>query len=253
MSPGIEHLEYRFGNYCLPNWEQVLYKHGERLTISTKLYYLLLLLVKNAGHVVSKDEILETLWPRQVVSDTTLAKQVLRLRKLLKDHQREQPFVETHRGIGYRFTPAVNVSKAQAGQPDQANQADQAASRKPYSWKLAAGVFGFALLSGLLWFNTPSSKQPSARTVPDAPIKVAILPLDADQDWLNKGGRDYLAAKLTLDPKISSVSPLSKWLPDNSGESLAIDLTAHGNLNYSCLIGISESNGEYQANVKLRT
>ena len=258
MSPGNEHLEYRFGDYCLPSWEQVYYKNGERRPISTKLYYLLLLLVKSAGQVVSKDDMIDTLWPRQVVSDTTLAKQILRLRKLLKDHQREQPFIETHRGIGYRFTPTVTVSEAQTEQSDQASMAGKTASHKARIWKLAAGAFGVVLLSGFLWYNTtlsdpPAPAPPTANAAADAPIKVAILPLGSDQDWLNKGGRDYLAEKLSQDPKISSVSPPSRWLPDASGESLAIDLTAHGNLNYSCLVAISESDGEYRADVKLRT
>ncbi len=247
MSPDIKHLEYRFGNYCLPNWEQVYYKHGERRPISTKLYYLLLLLVESAGHVVSKDEILKAIWPRQMVTDSTLAKQVLRLRKLLKDHQREQPFIETHRGIGYRFTPSVTVTEVRP------EQSDEAPKQNPRNRALAAGVFGVALLSGLLWFYTTSPEQPIAKAVPDTPIKVAILPLGTDQNWLNKGGRDYLAEKLSQDPRISSISPPSKWLSNASGESLAIDLTTHGNLNYSCLVGISESNGEYRADVKLRT
>lgn len=253
VDAGNEHLEYQFENYRLSNWEQVYYEDGERQAVSTKPYHLLLLLVKNAGRVVSKSEIIQTVWPGQVVTDAALAKQVLRLRKLLQDHPRDQPFIETHRGIGYRFTPTVSILKAKP------SKIKSNSSRSVRRWYWLAAMFALGLLFAALWlksglgFSSPSPKQAIAELTAEAPIKVAVLPLGTEHNWLNAGGRNYLAETLSQDPKISSVSPAAKWLTETSGESLAVNLSTQGNLDYSFLISIFEEEGEYRAALKLRT
>ena len=106
-------IEYRFGNFRLSPSQQVLIKNEEKIVIGTKPYYLLMLFLQKHGDILKKDDIINKVWPGQIVTDAALTKQIVRLRKLIDDNDSNHPIIETHRGVGYRFAGNVEQFELQ--------------------------------------------------------------------------------------------------------------------------------------------
>ncbi len=242
-SPKIR--EYRFGDYRLSTQQQSLIYEGKPLSLSTKVYYLLLTLVENAGQVLSKDEIIEAVWPGQIVTDTALAKQVLRLRKLLHDQHREQPYIETHRGVGYRFTAQVEIVEPE--EPLFSSPAPP--PRQP--WKAYLALMVVVLLVYVVSVqlqNTASEPSPAEN---DA-IKLAVLQMDGNADWLNLGGVEYLSDLISASGLVYTVKPDDEWLEGSSAEEAAVLLTRYEPINYSCQLDIRQEADQYFIEASLR-
>ncbi len=79
----------------------------EPVKLARKATEMLLLLVQNAGRVVTKEEIFSTIWPDRVVDEANLAQNIALIRRALGSGQGEHGFIETFSGRGYRFTAAV--------------------------------------------------------------------------------------------------------------------------------------------------
>ena len=241
-------MEYHFDEYHVSTDQQILVKGKETIPLGTKVYYLLLVLVENAGQVLSKDQIIDVVWPGQIVTDTALVKQILRLRKILDDQQREIPFIETHRGVGYRFTVAIDVIENNTG--------SVATVGRNRINKRAMGMI-LALVVLLFWYFAQSWFGPDPGPTPqlegEQVITLAFLPSTNKQDWLNRGGLDYLADLLGEHELINTINPQPEWYTAESPEELAIELTTHKNIHYSCLIDIRETARGYSLEARLRT
>jgi len=62
---------YNFGPFRLDTEEQVLFRDGEPLALKPKVFNLLVALVENSGHIVSKDELMKKVWHDQFVEEET--------------------------------------------------------------------------------------------------------------------------------------------------------------------------------------
>lgn len=98
---------YRFGTFVLDVPERRLWREDEAVQLVPKQFDLLLFFVANAGRVTKKQEILDAVWPNTFVEETTLARNVSLLRKLLETDGNPKQLIETVPKIGYRFTPEV--------------------------------------------------------------------------------------------------------------------------------------------------
>ena len=98
---------YRFRNCCLNPAERRVLKDGKYLELTTKTFDVLQLLIENGGEVVTKDEILGKVWIGSFVEEGNLAVHISKLRRLL-DESKNQPFIQTVQGSGYRFVVPVH-------------------------------------------------------------------------------------------------------------------------------------------------
>lgn len=94
---------HRFGEFELDEADRVLRRKGRRVKLATRGFDLLALLVRNAGGLVTKDEILRVAWAGRVVEESNIHVQVSALRKLLG-----HPAIATVTGLGYRFDQPVS-------------------------------------------------------------------------------------------------------------------------------------------------
>jgi len=85
---------------------------GEPIALSGKSFDLLLYLIDHRDRVVSKDELLEKLWPQQFIEESNLAQHIFLLRKALSRHEAGQKIIQTVPGRGYRFDAPVIESDA---------------------------------------------------------------------------------------------------------------------------------------------
>jgi DNA-binding winged helix-turn-helix (wHTH) protein/tetratricopeptide (TPR) repeat protein len=100
----IELQEFWFDEFHLRVGARVLERAGVAVPIGAKAFDLLTHLVVNAGRVVSKDQLLQSVWHSSHVDESNLAQQVLALRRALGDRS---GLVVTIPGRGYQFTGAV--------------------------------------------------------------------------------------------------------------------------------------------------
>jgi transcriptional regulator HilA, main transcriptional regulator of SPI1 len=96
---------YRFGPWRLISQEMLL-KAGQRVTVTPKELAVLSLLVERAGQVVTKDELLDTAWRGEEVSEGSLTRCVYLLRKRL-DLGDGVERIETVPRIGFRFAQSA--------------------------------------------------------------------------------------------------------------------------------------------------
>src|SRR6266545_3954249 len=100
---------YRFGAFELQLDERRLLKDGQSVVLRPRAFDLLAALVDRAGHLVTKDALLDRVWPKMVVEETALRVQLSALRKVLGDEA-----IATVSGQGYRFTLPVTKRETEA-------------------------------------------------------------------------------------------------------------------------------------------
>jgi DNA-binding winged helix-turn-helix (wHTH) protein/Tfp pilus assembly protein PilF len=98
---------YEFGPFRLVPLERQLMRDGKSLPLSPKAFDTLVMLVQRNGHAVKKDDLIEMLWPDAVVEENNLNQYVSALRKVLKEAEPGQQYIETVPRYGYRFTADV--------------------------------------------------------------------------------------------------------------------------------------------------
>ena len=85
----------------------MLTRDGEQVPLSAKGFDLLCRLIDGHGEVVSKDVLLESVWPGQFVEENNLSVQISALRKLLSNGSGSQQYITTISGRGYSFVAPV--------------------------------------------------------------------------------------------------------------------------------------------------
>jgi DNA-binding winged helix-turn-helix (wHTH) protein/pimeloyl-ACP methyl ester carboxylesterase len=106
---------YRFGPFHLDVRERRLSRGGEVIPLRLKVFDTLLVLVENAGRLVTKQELLDTVWPETTVEENNLNHNVSVLRKALGEKATGQQYIETVPRVGYRFAAPVDAAVPQTG------------------------------------------------------------------------------------------------------------------------------------------
>jgi Tol biopolymer transport system component/DNA-binding winged helix-turn-helix (wHTH) protein len=101
------HGAYAFGPFVVDPVKWRLWREGRLVPITAKTFDLLLVLLENRDRVVSKDELLNRVWPKTAVQENNLARQISSLRRVLGQRPDEDEYVVTIPGHGYRFVASV--------------------------------------------------------------------------------------------------------------------------------------------------
>lgn len=110
------HEHYAFGDFRLDVPERQLSRAGTRLPLPPKMHDVLVTLVRRAGHLVTKRELLAEVWPESFVEEGILAVHVSGLRKTLGNGRAGRQFIETVPGSGYRFVAVVTANGSRTAQ-----------------------------------------------------------------------------------------------------------------------------------------
>ncbi|HZP13683.1 MAG TPA: response regulator [Nevskiaceae bacterium] len=100
-----ESRRWRFANAILDERTCELIVDGKEVEIERKPFEVLRVLLRRAGEVVSKDDLLAAVWPGRILSETVLTKCISRLREVLSDES--QTIIKTTHGVGYRLIAPV--------------------------------------------------------------------------------------------------------------------------------------------------
>lgn len=199
---------FRFDGFELDGQRRTLRRSGVDVELRPLAFDALGFLVRHAGHVVTKDELIAAVWPGLVVTDDSIARCISDIRRALGDV--EQKIIKTVPRRGYTLAVPATMDGLGFAQPEPAElavaQTDRAPpapaarrdpGRPPVRVLIASGlVIGAAvaaLIVSLIWapWSAPQRAQvPAARPG----LSIVVLPLASE------GGdpaRDSLAAALT--------------------------------------------------------
>lgn len=240
MSPAIGHESkhlYEFGAFRLDTTERVLARNGERISLAPKAFDTLLILVQHSGHVLTKDELIKTLWPDSFVEENNLTQQISQLRRALGEGTDGQTYIETVPKLGYRFIPEVReivdgdggllVSKRTRTHivlreeeeqedsevlPTTATAWTKVRVSPGWKWILASVTIVVAAVAGVFLYRAVRQFHVADHTATVAPISVAPLKPRhsvAVLEFKNLSGRpedDWLSAALAemLTTELSS-------------------------------------------------
>jgi TolB-like protein len=140
-------MTYRFGDIGRSGeWEldpelYELRRGGKPAKVEPRVFDLLHFLVRNAGRVVSRDEIVDEIWGGRIVSEATISTCLKGVRQALGDDGRTQRFIKTVHGRGFRFVGEVTEDKKPAGpeaRPSDKSRPDESAPKGPTGRPLLA-------------------------------------------------------------------------------------------------------------------
>jgi len=222
---------YEFEPFLLVVRERVLWKGTEAIPLTPKEFDTLYVLVREAGRLVTKEQVLSEVWPDSFVADGSLSRNISVLRRVLGDG-----YIQTVPKSGYRFSGIVKSLEQSpagiaAGSNGQLNKhstsshqeeaartgdglappkADARATRPASNWadrykrqKYAIGVAVFVLVIAII--STGAVLLRRARTSAQATrpsfVRLLVLPVQnltgvADQEYLADGLTEELIARL---------------------------------------------------------
>ncbi len=214
---------YRFGAFELRPYSRQLLRDGVEVPLQAKVFDLIAYLVRHADRVIDKNELLDAVWPRQVVTEAALSRCVMKVRRALDDDAAEPRILLTVHGRGYRLltpvhalppasppsAPAPVADTPVTVDPDRAPTASAAIAPSPALSPPSSTTIGdgpaaagrgrhgglFAVAATLLlaiglgaWFTGQSDQAIRG----DRPLRLAVLPIDnatGDErlDWARLG------------------------------------------------------------------
>ena len=146
-------MQFLFGDHTLDADRRELRRGAEPISVEPQVFDLLIYLVENRDRVVSKDDLIASIWGGRVVSDSTLTSRINAARKAVGDSGGNQKLIRTIARKGLRFVGDVRVTPLGADPPDlmSRSQGDvQESSRPalPLPDRPAIAVLPFVNLSG---------------------------------------------------------------------------------------------------------
>ena len=99
---------FRFGDFELDTAKRLLLRGGNPVALNSKTFDLLETLLANRGEVLSREHLIESIWPDQFVEESNLTVQISTLRKALGEMLGENKFIVTVPGKGYKFVGEID-------------------------------------------------------------------------------------------------------------------------------------------------
>ncbi|KRA84373.1 winged helix-turn-helix domain-containing protein [Altererythrobacter sp. Root672] len=116
-SPSEAGFIYRFDQFELDPGRFELRDRGTSVHLEPQVLAVLLLLVGNSERLVSKDELVEKVWGGRFISDAAIAARIKSGRQALGDDGKQQRFIRTIHGKGFRFVAPVSFIQQGAVRP----------------------------------------------------------------------------------------------------------------------------------------
>src|SRR5690349_3780709 len=100
-------VDYRFDRFTVNEKNRLLYRDNEEISLTPRVFDILLVFLANPGRVLEKDELIDKVWDAKFVEEGNLSRNVSTLRKALGGNARDHRFIVTVPGRGYRFVADV--------------------------------------------------------------------------------------------------------------------------------------------------
>jgi DNA-binding winged helix-turn-helix (wHTH) protein/Flp pilus assembly protein TadD len=171
---------FAIGSFTLDVQHRVLWRAGEPVALGPKVIDVLIALVERNGELVTKDELMERVWPNRFVEEGNISQSVHRLRRVLSDGGLPNAIM-TMPGRGYRFTGQRNASHVSI--------------RPTFALALAACALVILSLFGLAGTRraTPAFERLSLESQQQYRLALYHLNLRSDLAHIEKSLQDFAA------------------------------------------------------------
>ncbi|MBK8305365.1 MAG: PD40 domain-containing protein [Chloracidobacterium sp.] len=159
MDEQVENL-VEFGDFRLDLIQKILFRNSEPVALPPKVLDVLCLLVKRQGAIVSKTELMETVWADSFVEESNLTQSIYTLRRVLGKNTAGKDLIDTIPRRGYRLAVPINRTGNDAAVMGR-RSSDKAVGSKyrrialPVGIGLAA-IVAVTLLGGYIYSNRRS-------------------------------------------------------------------------------------------------
>ncbi len=138
---------YSFDSYTLDTGTRELRRGAESVALEPQVFDLLVLLIDNRDRVVSKDDIIASVWHGRIVSESTLGSRINAARKAIGDSGASQKLIRTIARKGVRFVGALSDEPSPAATPIDASD-ERARPAFPLPDRPSIAVLPFVNMSG---------------------------------------------------------------------------------------------------------
>ncbi|NIV17243.1 MAG: transcriptional regulator, partial [Woeseiaceae bacterium] len=102
------HADFNVGEWRVSPKLHNISKEGKTVVVKHKSMAVLVSLADANGDVVSRDDIMDMVWPRMAVTDDVLTQSIVELRKAFNDDAKHPKFIETIPKVGFRLLASVS-------------------------------------------------------------------------------------------------------------------------------------------------
>jgi TolB-like protein/DNA-binding winged helix-turn-helix (wHTH) protein/Tfp pilus assembly protein PilF len=206
---------YEFDEFRLDAQSRVLRRGGTTVPLTPKAFDVLLLLIQNAGRIVTKDELMKAVWPDSFVEESNLTQTIFMVRKAL-DETADRRYILTVQGQGYRFLVPVTEAEKNAPEIEAPVAVADARSvpevrldlrgRSARHWRavvIASAAVALVLIAVYVIWPWRSRRSPAEQP---GRIMIAVLPFenftgDPGQEYFSDGLTEEMISQLgDLDP-----------------------------------------------------
>ena len=226
-----EHPVYRFDDFLVDPEAWKLCRNGEEIHLEPVVLRLLIYLIENRDRLVTRHELMDTVWGDTVISESALSKAIARLRKALDDDPAAPRYLETVHSQGYRFV--AEVAESEREERTHRPRGKTAPTITGRRW--LPGIVALIALSAVvaLWTRAP---------LQDDIHSLAVLPLsnltgDPAQDYYVEGLQEILITELSKigDLRVTSRQSTKRYresqLPAPTiASELGVDALVEGSL-----------------------
>jgi DNA-binding winged helix-turn-helix (wHTH) protein len=148
----IEEL-YQFGPFRVDPGRETLLKEGVAVPLTPKTFQILLVLVRHGKEIVTKDDLMKTVWPDTFVEEANLSRNIFMLRKALGETAQDHRYIVTVPGRGYRLAEHVHLVPGQEFAIAAASHSRvqiEVKETQPWKWITVAAVI-LLIVAGGLW------------------------------------------------------------------------------------------------------
>src|SRR5271169_1821732 len=100
---------YEFGPFRVDPGRETLRKAGVAVPLTPKTFQILLVLVRHGQEIVTKDDLMKSVWPDTFVEEANLSRNIFMLRKALGETAQDHRYIVTVPGRGYRLVENVHL------------------------------------------------------------------------------------------------------------------------------------------------
>ena len=208
-------------NFTVGDWhvmpsKNLMVKDGAEIRLEPKVMQLLVCIARANGELVSRNQLMDEIWPRVVVADV-LNNTVAMLRKALGDTRSPRRYIETIPKRGYRLIPPVhwesNVAEMTQPEGHKAGPEEKSSFLKRRGLSLALGIT--LLIVSIIYFqfkqSAPSNSEPGTS---DEIKTIAVLPFDTFSDQsdikhFTEGLVEELIHQLAANPEFRIIARTS--------------------------------------------
>ena len=231
----IQHPVYRFDDFVVDPETWRLSRSGQEIHLEPIVLNLLIYLIAHRDRLVTREELMDTVWGDTVISESAVSQAVARVRKALGDDSATPRYLETVHAKGYRFIAEVQETDS----PDHADPAPVESRKTAERRVLVAGAAMVILVMlAVFWTRSPDKEAPPSEQI----RSLAVLPLsnltgDPEQAYYADGLQDILITELSQVPglRVTSRQSTKRYrgsdltTADIAGE-LGVDVLVEGSL-----------------------